>query len=301
MDNFQEKVAVVTGTSNPRGIGLAIAAELADLGCRLVLADLDGEGVAARAAEMKAAGYPALPVRTDMGDKASVEDLARTTYDHYGATHILVLNHVAPTGDPGHSLLSPDSTSWELHAGVNLLGVVYGIKVFVQRMMAGGEHCHILATTSGAGATGTMYGNGPYACTKAAITSLMECLYGQLRDVGADIVPTLIFPGVTDTFPSPEAGPMVVEMLRQHGCMAVLSPPSEVAASTVDAIRRDIFWANPDPQTDLRLTDGRHAETIAWANEIYRRRASALIERTPPDPYLWGPPSSYLESSPRRR
>jgi NAD(P)-dependent dehydrogenase (short-subunit alcohol dehydrogenase family) len=300
MENFEEKVAVVTGTANPRGIGLAIATELADLGCRLVLADLDGEGVAARAAEMEAAGYRALPVRTDMGDKASVEDLARITYDQYGAAHILVLNHVAPTGDPGHSLLSPDSTSWELHARVNLLGVVHGIKAFVQPMMAGGEHCHILATTSGAGATGTMYGNGPYATTKAAITSLMECLYGQLRDAGADIVPSLIFPGVTDTFPSPEAGPVVVEMLRQHGCMAVLSPPSEVAAFTVDAIRRDIFWANPDPETDRQLTAGRHAETIAWANEIYRRRASALIERTPPDPYLWGPPSSYLERSPRR-
>jgi NAD(P)-dependent dehydrogenase (short-subunit alcohol dehydrogenase family) len=300
MENFEEKVAVVTGTSNPRGIGLAIATELANLGCRLVLADLDGEGVAARAAEMEAAGYRALPVRTDLGDKASVEDLARITYDHYGAAHILVLNHVAPTGDPGHSLLSRDSTSWELHARVNLLGVVYGIKAFVQPMMAGGEHCHILATTSGAGATGTMYGNGPYATTKAAITSLMECLYGQLRDAGADIVPSLIFPGVTDTFPSPEAGPVVVEMLRQHGCMAVLSPPSEVAAFTVDAIRRDIFWANPDPETDRRLTAGRHAETITWANEIYRRRASALIERTPPDPYLWGPPSSYLERSPRR-
>jgi NAD(P)-dependent dehydrogenase (short-subunit alcohol dehydrogenase family) len=301
MESFEGKVAVVTGTANPRGIGLAIATQLADLGCRLVLADLDGEGVGARAAELEAAGYRALPVQTDMGDQASVEDLARITYDSYGATHILVLNHVAPTGDPGHSLLSPDPTSWELHARVNLLGVVYGIKAFVQRMMAGGEHCHILATTSGAGATGTMYGNGPYACTKAAITSLMESLYGQLRDAGADIVPSLIFPGVTDTFPSPEAGPLVVEMLRQHGCMAVLSPPSEVAGFTVDAIRRDIFWANPDLETDQRLTGGRHAETIAWANEIYRRRAGALIERTPPDPYLWGPPSSYLETSPRRR
>ena len=301
MQHFEGKVAVITGTANPRGIGLAIATQLAKLGCRLVLADLDGEGIAARAVELEAAGYPALAVRADMGDRASVEDLARITYDHYAAAHILVLNHVAPTGDPGHSLLSPDPTSWELHARVNLLGVVYGIKAFVHRMIASGEHSHILATTSGAGATGTMYGNGPYACTKAAITSVMECLYGQLRDAGADVVPGLIFPGVTDTFPSPDAGQMVVDMLRHNGAMAVLSPPSEVAECTVDAIRRDIFWANPDLETDQRLTGGRHAETIAWANEIHQRRATALIERTPPDSYLWGPPSSYLETSPRRR
>jgi NAD(P)-dependent dehydrogenase (short-subunit alcohol dehydrogenase family) len=301
MDNFVEKVAVITGTANPRGIGLAIATQVADLGCRLVLADLDGEGAEARAAELRQSGYETLSVRTDMGDRESVEELARVTYDRFGAAHILVLNHVAPTGDPGHSLLSPDPTSWELHARVNLLGVIYGIKAFAHRMMAGGEHCHILATTSGAGATGTMYGNGPYASTKAAITSVMECLYGQLRDAGADIVPGLIFPGVTDTFPSPDAGPMVVEMLRQHGCLAVLSPPSEVAASAIDAIRRDIFWANPDLETDRRLTGGRHAETIEWANGIHRSRAAALIDRTPPDPYLWGPPSSYLGRSPRSR
>jgi NAD(P)-dependent dehydrogenase (short-subunit alcohol dehydrogenase family) len=301
MDQFEGKVAVITGTANPRGIGLAIATELGRLGCRLVLADIDGEGVATRAGELEADGYQAHPVRTDMSDRDSVEELARSAYERYGATHILVLNHVAPTGDPGHSLLSPDPTSWELHARVNLLGVVYGIKAFVHRMIAGGEHCHILATTSGAGATGTMYGNGPYACTKAAITSVMECLYGQLRDVGADIVPSLIFPGVTDTFPSLEAGQMVVEMLGQHGAKTVLSPPSEVAAFTVDAIRRDLFWANPDLETDQRLTGGRHAETIAWSNEIYQRRANALIQRTPPDSYLWGPPSSYLETSPRSR
>lgn len=83
--------------------------------------------------------------------------------------------------------------------------------------------------------------------------------------------------------------------------MAVLSPPSEVAEFTVDAIRRDIFWANPDLETDQRLTGGRHAETITWANGIYQRRAAALTERTPPDSYLWGPPSSYLERSPRSR
>jgi NAD(P)-dependent dehydrogenase (short-subunit alcohol dehydrogenase family) len=301
MEDFEGKVAVVTGTANARGIGLAIATQLASLGCRLVLADLDGEGAGARAAELKKAGYQALAVRTDMGEMTSVEALAHATYDHYGETQILVLNHVAPTGDPGHSLLSPDPISWELHARVNLLGVVYGIKAFVHRMIASGHHCHVLATTSGAGATGTMYGNGPYACTKAAITSVMECLYGQLRDAGADVVPSLIFPGVTDTFPTPGTGQTVVDMLRQHGTKAVLSPPEEVAEFTIDAIRRDTFWAHPDPETDQRLTGGRHAETIGWENEIYQRRAEALIGRRPPDPYLWGPPSSYLERSPRHR
>ncbi len=295
MKDFQEKVAVVTGTSNPKGIGYAIATRLAELGCRLVLADIDAEGLEARASELRRAGHDALAMRTDMGEFASVQALAAATFDRCGTTDILILNHVAPTGGPGHCLLSPDPASWELHARVNLLGVVYGIKAFVPQMIATGRHGHVLATTSGAGTTGVMYGNGPYACTKAAITTLMECLYGQLRDAGADIVAGLIFPGVTNTFPKAELGQLVVDSLGQFGATTILSPPEEVADFTVDAIERDLFWAYPDRTTDERLAGGRHAEAIAWEDEIYRRQAAALIGREAPDAYLWGPPSTYLE------
>ena len=70
MQDFQGKLAVVTGTANPKGIGIAIARELAALGCRLVLADIDGEGAETRAAELRENGTEALGVRTDMGDHA---------------------------------------------------------------------------------------------------------------------------------------------------------------------------------------------------------------------------------------
>ena len=53
--------------------------------------------------------------------------------------------------------------------------------------LAAGEHGHVLATISGAGASGTMYGEMPYATTKAAILSMMECLDGELRDANADV------------------------------------------------------------------------------------------------------------------
>jgi NAD(P)-dependent dehydrogenase (short-subunit alcohol dehydrogenase family) len=196
---------------------------------------------------------------------------------------------VAPTGRAGHSLLNPDSGAWVLHANVNLLGCVYGIKAFVPRMIEGREHCHVLATTSGAGATGTMYGNGPYAVTKAAITSLMECLYGQLRDAGADIVASLVFPSVTSTHGPAEAGERTVQMLRGTGMPARLMLAEEVADFTIDAIRRDTFWAVPDS------SDERNRETFEWQKHIYQARADAIVNRTPPDPYLWGPPSNLLE------
>jgi NAD(P)-dependent dehydrogenase (short-subunit alcohol dehydrogenase family) len=288
VQEFQGKVAVVTGTANPRGIGFATARRFAELGCRVVLADLDGDRAAERAGELADDGADAIAVQTDMSDAASVNRLADSTYDRFGATHILLLNHVAPTGRSGHGLLNPDPFAWELHTRVNLLGVVYGIKAFVPRMIAAGEHGHVLATTSGAGATGTMYGNGPYAVTKAAITSLMECLYGQLRDAGADIVASLVFPPVTDTSGVEGRVETTVKMLRSTGMPAVPSEPDDVAAFTVEAIRRDTFWARPD-----LIDDDRHEQTD-WESEIYRTRAETLIARAAPDAYLWGPPSNLL-------
>ncbi len=255
----------------------------------MVLADLDGDGAEARAAELRGEGLDAVAVRTDMGDHASVVALADATYARHGAAHIVVLNHVAPTGGPGHGLLHPDPTSWQLHANVNLLGAVYGIKAFVPRMIAAGHHAHILATTSGAGATGTMYGNGPYATTKAALGSLFECLYGQLRDAGADIVAGLIFPGVTNTFESAARTQQTVAFMRSTGVPAVFMEPEEVARYTIDAIRNDSFWARPAPD------DPEHGVTADWETQIYRTRAETLIARTPPDPYLWGPRSDQLE------
>ena len=288
MQDVDGRVAVVTGTANPRGIGIATARLLAAEGCRIVLADLDGEGAEARAVELRADGVEAVAVATDMADRDAVERLAATTYERFGTAHILLLNHVAPTGRAGHGLLNPDPDAWVLHANVNLLGCVYGIKAFAPRMIAGGEHGHILATTSGAGATGTMYGNGPYAVTKAAITSLMECLHGQLRDAEADIVASLVFPPVTSTHGPDEQGERTVQMLRGGGVPARLVQPEDVAELTLDAIRRDSFWAQMDP------ADERNREILEWQRQVYDRRTEAITNRTPPDTYLWGPPSSLL-------
>jgi NAD(P)-dependent dehydrogenase (short-subunit alcohol dehydrogenase family) len=287
VQDFEGKVAVVTGTANPRGIGMAIVRRLAESGCKVVLADLDADGAEQRAAELQESGVDAMAVGADMGSHASATALADAVYERHGAAHIVVLNHVAPTGGPGHGLLNPDPSSWELHVRVNLLGFIYGIKAFVPRMIQSGEHGHLLATTSGAGGTGMMYGNGPYATTKAAIVALMECLYGQLRDAGADIVPTLIFPGVTNTFGEARTQ-QTVAFMRSTGLPATFTEPEEVADTAMDAIRSESFWARPT------AADEKHRETVEWEAGIYRTRAEALIRRDPPDAYLWGPASNLL-------
>lgn len=294
MDTFDEKVSVITGTANPRGIGFATARLLGQLGSAVVLADLNGAEIEQRCAELAADGIDALAVETDMSDPDSVVALSDVAFDRFGAVHVLLLNHVAPTGGPGHGLLSPDPSSWVLHTNVNLLGCVYGIKAFVPRIIDQGHHAHVLATVSGAGATGVMYGNGPYATTKAAITTLMECLHGQLRDVGADIVAGVVFPPVTDTFPAPGLGEMTIDLLRSTGVPVALNSADDVASFTVDALRSDSFWAHPTLEQDAYATGGLNREAILWENEIYAARARALQDRSAPDPYLWGPPASVL-------
>jgi 3-oxoacyl-[acyl-carrier protein] reductase len=111
VQDFEGKVAVVTGTANPRGIGMAIVRRLAENGCKVVLADLNADGAQQRADELRKSGVDAMAVGADMGNYASVTALADAVYERHGAAHIVVLNHVAPTGGPGHGLLNPDPSS----------------------------------------------------------------------------------------------------------------------------------------------------------------------------------------------
>jgi NAD(P)-dependent dehydrogenase (short-subunit alcohol dehydrogenase family) len=294
MDEFIGKVAVVTGTANPRGIGFATCRQLAEEGARVVLSDLDGGNAETRAAELRSDGFDAVGIGVDMSDRRSVLAFADMVHAEFGAVDILHVNHVAPTGGAGHGLLWPEPDAWDLHVTVNLLGAVYAIKAFVPRMIARRKHAHVLLTSSGAGNTGTMYGNGPYAVTKCAQVSLMECLHGQLRDAEADVVATVVFPGVTATMPTDELAQLTVNGLRSYGLPAVLMRPEEVAVFTLEAIRRDSFWAHPGIADDNRLTGGKQAELIEWEHAMYRTRSRAMIDRAAPDSYLWGPPSSVL-------
>jgi NAD(P)-dependent dehydrogenase (short-subunit alcohol dehydrogenase family) len=286
--DLQDRVAVVTGTANPRGIGLATARLLAARGCRLVLADVDERGVGQSVETLEEQGFAASGFGVDMSDPAAVETLADTAYERYGSVHILLLNHADQDPRSAH-VLDADLAAWHRIIGVNLLGVVHALKAFVPRMMASAEHTHVLATVSGAGAIGVMYGHAGYAVTKQAITTLMECLYGQVRDAGADVHVGLIFPTVTATMPTREMAEAAIRNLNDAGVPVVLSTPEEVAEFTVDAIGRDSFWAHPSLEDDRRLTGGKHRATIGWECEVMQARADAFNQRRPPDPYLWGP------------
>ncbi len=150
----------------------------------------------------------------------------------------------------------------------------------------------MLATSSGAGVNGTMYTSASYATTKQAVCTLMECLYGQLRDMQADIQATVVLPPLarTNLAGDPATMAYVEQGLQGAGVPAVLVEPEEVARMVLAAIREDSFWAHPTHAQDAAMFGGRLKEMTDWQDEMNRAEAAALINRTPPDPYLWGPP-----------
>jgi NAD(P)-dependent dehydrogenase (short-subunit alcohol dehydrogenase family) len=287
MKDFNGKVAVITGGGSPRGIGRATGTLLAERGTKLVLADLNPETLEATVKDLSGQGADVIGVPTDVANFDSVKNLANEAYSHFGQVDIAFLN--AGIGGGG-DLFSDDMAGWNNVIGVNYLGVLHGIKAFAQRMIDGGNEGHILATSSGAGATGVMYTGPGYAVTKQAVCTLMECLYGQLRDMGSAIKATVVFPPLTKSnlAGDPAFMEFVAQGLESNGVPAGLAEPEEVAQFVVEAIENDSFWAHGTVEQDARISEGRLKANIEWEHEILRARAEALIARTPPDSYIWG-------------
>jgi NAD(P)-dependent dehydrogenase (short-subunit alcohol dehydrogenase family) len=289
MKDLAGKVAVITGSGRPRGIGRATGKLLADNGMKLVLADVEADVLDATVKELRSDGADVIGVPTDVADYAAMKSLADAAFDHFGKVHVA---HFNAAGGESATLLDDDMAAWERTIAVNVLGVLHGIKAFVPRMHAQAEPGHVLATSSGAGVTGVMYTLPSYALTKQSVYNLMEILYGELRDMNSLLKATVVFPPTTNTN---EFMPMISETLEAAGVPAPLVEPEDVAETVLRAILEDSFWAHQTIEEDAKYTGGRTRRLIEWEHEIVRARAEAYINRTAPDPYLWGIPPPTFE------
>ena len=139
------KVAVVTGAAS--GIGFALAERFATSGMHVVLADVDEAGLAAAAERIGARGVDTLTVRTDVSDEASVQALAAAAIERFGTVHVVCNNAgVVSQADAWFGPLS----AWTWVFGVNLWGVIHGVRAFLPVLAAQGEG-HIVNTASIAG------------------------------------------------------------------------------------------------------------------------------------------------------
>lgn len=189
MKNFTGKVAVVTGGAS--GIGRAMAERFAEEGMKIVLADVERTALNKARDEMASEGADVTAVQADVSDAAEVQALAQATVDAYGTAHIVCNNAgVGITGDSWDISLE----DWDWVLGVNLWGVIYGVKYFVPIMLENGEPGHIVNTSSMAGVT-TGAGMAPYNVSKHGVVALSEAMYHELQRAGSKVGVSVLCPG----------------------------------------------------------------------------------------------------------
>ena len=257
MQDFAGKVAVITGAAS--GIGRAIADQCVALGVKTVLADVEQAALDRAGSDLQARGGTVLCVRTDVSKRSDVEALAEKAYDAFGQVHLLFNNAGIGAGGVAWEATWND---WEWAIGVNLWGVINGIKVFLPRMIAQQTKCHVVNTSSGAGLIAGA-GSAPYVTTKHAVVALSENLYLGLAQRKSPIKVSVLCPGTTRTNIAfcdrnrpvdlrNSAQPMTPE--REAGLAALKSilekstPSEKVAQDVFDAIRKEQFYVLTDPR-----------------------------------------------------
>jgi len=194
MKDFQNKVAVITGAAS--GIGRALAEHSASAGMKVVLADVEEEALARTEKEMRAAGKTVLAVRTDVSKREDVETLARKTVNSFGAVHLLCNN--AGVGIAPKATWETTLEDWQWCLGVNLWGVIHGIRTFVPIMLKQNSEGHVVNTASVAGLLSLPYG-AIYHATKHAVVAITESLHHELFLSGSKIKVSVLCPGFIRT------------------------------------------------------------------------------------------------------
>jgi NAD(P)-dependent dehydrogenase (short-subunit alcohol dehydrogenase family) len=256
MKEFKDKVAVITGAAS--GIGRAVADRCAQEGMKVVLADVEVETLTKTEASMKSSGATVLAVRTDVSQARDVEALAQETLKAYGAVHLLCNN--AGVGMEA-AIWESTIAEWEWVMGVNLWGVIHGVRFFVPLMLAQDTECHIVNTASMAGLISGP-GLGVYKVTKHAVVTLSETLYHELAERGAKVKVSVLCPGTVNTrimesarnrpgrLPTTEprspASAARWEVLRQ--LVQAGMPPGQVAGAVFEALRKDQFYILTHPE-----------------------------------------------------
>jgi NAD(P)-dependent dehydrogenase (short-subunit alcohol dehydrogenase family) len=252
MKNLKGKVAVVTGAAS--GIGRAMAERFAREGMKVVLADVEEKPLGEARDAIDKGGAEAISMRTDVAKWAEVDELARRTFDAFGGAHVVCNNAGVGTGG---LLWQVPRTDWEWILGVNLVGVVNGIRAFVPRMIEQGEG-HVVNTASIAGLISAP-GMGPYCATKHAVVAMSECLLHDLTlAAGGKVKVSVLCPAWVKTRISdsdrnrPASAPagqggartpqdqMVETMVR--AAVEAGMPPEVVAEKVLQAVIEEKFW-----------------------------------------------------------
>jgi NAD(P)-dependent dehydrogenase (short-subunit alcohol dehydrogenase family) len=289
ISDFKNKTAVLTGAGS--GFGLECARIGAKLGMNLVLADVQQDALDKTVAEMQAAGAPVLAMRVDVSKADPMQALADAAFARFGAPHFVFNN--AGVG-AGGLIWENSLQDWEWVLGVNVMGVVHGVRLFTPMMLAAAKadptyQGHIVNTASMAGLLNAP-NMGIYGVSKHAVVSLSESLYQDLALVTDQISASVLCPffvptGISQSHRNrpeelkvPGAKPTQSQLIGQAMSDKAVGSgkvtAAEVAQMVFNAIAANQFYIYSHPKA---------------IGSVQTRMEDVLQARNPTDPFAHKP------------
>jgi NAD(P)-dependent dehydrogenase (short-subunit alcohol dehydrogenase family) len=277
MHDFTGRVAVVTGAAS--GIGRGLAERCAREGMKVVLADIEEPSLRETADRLKTSGADVLAVRTDVSSYESVTALAEAAFNAYGSVQLLFNNAGVNTNASMREPLWEHSLDdWEWVMGINLRGVIHGIKAFLPRMLAQNTPGHVVNTASMAGLIAETK-LVIYATSKAAVIKLSEGLYLQLKVRNSPVGASVFCPA----FVSSQLGS--AERNRPGGIT-----PTGGGRPTLGRLFSDVPVITPEQSADLVFQAIREERFYIWTDPLVPRlfeqlSSNSLAGKNPQGPH----------------
>ena len=287
LNEFKGKTAVITGAGS--GFGLEVARIAAARGMQLALVDVQQDALDAACAELEAAGAAVLAQRVDVSSAEQMAALADAVAARFGAPHFVFNN--AGVGSGG-LIWENTVKDWEWVLGVNVWGVVHGVRLFTPMMLAAAKadaawRGHIINTASMAGLL-TPPNRGVYNVSKHAVVALTETLYQDLRlvtdQIGASVLcPYFVATGIHQSDRNrpqdmaderPTASQLINQAMTGKAVTSGKVTAAQVAQKVFDALEADRFYVFSHP----------HA-----LGNVQTRMEDVLQARNPTDPFAERP------------
>jgi NAD(P)-dependent dehydrogenase (short-subunit alcohol dehydrogenase family) len=285
--DFAGKTAVLTGAGS--GFGLECARIGARLGMKLVLADVQQDALDRAAAEMKAAGAEVLAQQLDVSDAAQMEHLAQRVQERFGAPHFVFNN--AGVG-AGGLVWENTVQDWRWVLGVNLWGVIHGVRLFTPMMLEAAQkdpsyRGHIVNTASMAGLLNPP-NMGVYNVSKHAVVSLSETLYQDLalvtEQVGASVLCPYFVP--TGIHQSERNRPGELAVAKPTRSQLIGQAMSDKAVSSGKVTAAEVAQKVFDAMAGGQFYIYSHPKAIA---SVQTRLEDIMQARNPTDPFAHKP------------